>query len=101
MLDQEVTIDLLLKDHGLSSAMEIRSMIGEECDDVDKQESRSLFATAGSGLPSIKVLQLLVRSFAVDRTLHSSKYQFAVHPSTRQTHKPTANEWEVVKRVAR
>ena len=39
MLDQEVTIDLLLKKHGLDNANGVRSPIGDDCDSADEPGS--------------------------------------------------------------
>ena len=62
MLDQEVTISKILKNHGLEMANRVRSPIGEECNDVDNQKEDILAATAGTGQASVKAFQSLVGS---------------------------------------
>lgn len=42
MLDQEVMIDVLLKDHGLESANSVRVPINDDCNEVDP-ESKNIY----------------------------------------------------------
>ena len=44
MLDQEMMIDVLLKDHVLESANDVRSPIDEDCNEVDP-EATDILAT--------------------------------------------------------
>ena len=59
VLDQEVTIDSLLKEHGLATANGVRSPIEEECNDVDEKNLESLKLTAKAGDASVKAFQSL------------------------------------------
>ncbi|CAI5723091.1 unnamed protein product [Peronospora destructor] len=54
VLDQEVTIDLLLKDHGLGLANGFRTPLGDDCNEVDAQGSDLLVATTKDGQASVK-----------------------------------------------
>ena len=62
VLDQEVTIDLLLKEHGLESANGVRVPIGEDCYEDNDQDAEPLNTETGSGEASIKAFQSLVGS---------------------------------------
>ena len=101
VLDQEVTIDSLLKEHGLATANGVRSPIGNECNDDDESNSEPLKLTAKDRDASIKAFQSLVGSLLWIARCTRPDICFAVHRATRQTHKPTVKDWRTAKRVAR
>ena len=54
MMDKDVMIDVLLKDHGLESANGVRSPLNEDCNDVDPEATDILVTSAGFGHASVK-----------------------------------------------
>nr|CCA18855.1 pol polyprotein putative [Albugo laibachii Nc14] len=83
VLDQEVSIDLLLKGYGLETANGVRAPIAEDFNDCNSQEPEYLPVTAANGNASVKNFQSLVGR------------------ATRQTHKPTMDDWKMAKRISR
>ena len=62
VLNQEMTINTILKDHDLEMENGVRTPIGEECNDVDNHDEEILDATAGTEHASVKAFQSLVGS---------------------------------------
>ncbi|CAI5703653.1 unnamed protein product [Peronospora effusa] len=101
VLDQEVMIDLLLKEFGLDSANGVRTPIGDECNAEDEDTVEYLSAKGTKGEPSVKSFQSLVGSLLWIARCTRPDICFAVHKATRQTHKPTTKDWKVAKSIAR
>uniref|UniRef100_A0AAV1T2U8 Reverse transcriptase Ty1/copia-type domain-containing protein n=1 Tax=Peronospora matthiolae TaxID=2874970 RepID=A0AAV1T2U8_9STRA len=74
-LDQEPTIDLLLRDFGMESCNGVGTPIGDECNVEDDEDAEYLPARGAKGDP--------------------------VRKTTRQTHKPTLKDWKTAKRITR
>uniref|UniRef100_A0AAV1VL46 Reverse transcriptase Ty1/copia-type domain-containing protein n=1 Tax=Peronospora matthiolae TaxID=2874970 RepID=A0AAV1VL46_9STRA len=92
ILDQEVMIDVLLRDFKLGSANGVRTPIGDECNDDNKDNVDYLPARGASGEPSLSAFQSLVGSLLWIARCTRPDICFAVHKATRQTHKPTTKD---------
>ena len=101
VLDQEVMIDALLRDFKLKSANGARTPIGNECNADDDNDPEFLPASGPSGEPSLSSFQSLVGSLLWIARCTRPNICFAVHRATRQTHKPTTEDWKTTKRIAR
>ena len=101
MMDKDVMIDVLLKDHGLESANGVRSPIDEDCNEVDPESTYILVTSAGFGHAGIKAFQSLVGSLLWIARWTRPDISFAVHRATRQTHNPSMKDWKMTKRIAR
>ena len=62
VLDQEVTIDLLLKEFGMKSSNGVRTPIVDECNQDDEGDLDYLPARGAKGDPSVKSFQSLIGS---------------------------------------
>ena len=100
-MDQEVMIDLLLKEYGLESANGERTLIGDEYNLKNEDDVDYLSARSAKENQSVKSFQSLVGSFLWIKRCARPNICFAVHKPTRQTHKPTTKDWKVAKRVVR
>ena len=101
VLDQEVSIDLLLKEFGMESAKVVQSPIGIECNMDDEGDLNYLSARGGKNDPNVKSFQSLVGGLLwIARYTHPDIF-FAVHKATRQTHKPTTKDWKTAKHIVR
>uniref|UniRef100_A0AAV1T5K5 Reverse transcriptase Ty1/copia-type domain-containing protein n=1 Tax=Peronospora matthiolae TaxID=2874970 RepID=A0AAV1T5K5_9STRA len=94
-------IDVLLRDFKLESANGVRTPIGDECNDDNKDDVDYLPARGASGEPSLSAFQSLVVSLLWIARCTRPDICFAVHKATRQTHKPTTKDWKIAKRIAR
>ncbi|CAH0482852.1 unnamed protein product [Peronospora belbahrii] len=89
ILDQEVSINLLLKEFGLESANGVRTPFGDECNERAKDDCEFLPATDVNGKQSVKSFQSLVGSLLRIAKCTRPGISFAVHKTTRQKHNPT------------
>uniref|UniRef100_A0AAV1VPD8 Reverse transcriptase Ty1/copia-type domain-containing protein n=1 Tax=Peronospora matthiolae TaxID=2874970 RepID=A0AAV1VPD8_9STRA len=101
VLDQEPTIDLLLKDFGMESCNGVRTPIGDECNMDDGEDAEYLPARGAKGDPSVKFFQSLVDCLLWIARCTRPDICFAVHKTIRQTHKPTLKDWKTAKRIMR
>uniref|UniRef100_A0AAV1T6R3 Reverse transcriptase Ty1/copia-type domain-containing protein n=1 Tax=Peronospora matthiolae TaxID=2874970 RepID=A0AAV1T6R3_9STRA len=101
ILDQEVMIDVLLRDFKLESANGVRTPIRDECNDDNKDDVDCLPARGASSEPSLSAFRSLVGSLLWIARCTRPDICFAVHKATRQTHKPTTKDWKIAKRIAR
>lgn len=101
VLDQEMTIELLLQDHSLKLRNGVPISIGEECNEEEAQGSESLVASTDGELAMVKVFHSLVDSLLWIARCARRDICFAVHRATRQTHQPTMRDWIMAKRIAR
>lgn len=62
VVDQEVTIDGMLQEHGLGDANAVRTRIGDECNEIVGTDAALLPAKAAKGQPTIRDFQSLVGS---------------------------------------
>ena len=92
VLDQELTIDLLLRDFGMESSNGVRTPIGDECNMDDEEDIDYLPARGAKGDPSVKSFQSLVGSLLCIARCTRPYICFAVHKATRRTHKPTLQD---------
>ncbi|CAI5706592.1 unnamed protein product [Peronospora effusa] len=80
ILDQQLTIKLLLKKFGLDSANGVRTPIGDECNLEDEDAQELLSTRSAKNDPSVTSFQSM---------------------ATRQTHKPTVKDCKTAKRIMR
>ena len=101
VLDQESTIDLLLRDFGLGSSNGVRTRFGDECNMDDEVDAEYLPAREAKGDPSVKSFQSLLGSLLWIARCKRPEICFAVHKATRKTHKKTIKDWKTAKRFMR
>ena len=101
VLDQEVTFDLMLQDHGLESANGDRTPIGKKRSEEETQGSELLVASHDGELASIMSFQSLVDSLLWIARCTRPDICFAVDRETRQTYKPTMRHCRMAKQIAR
>ena len=99
VLNQEMTINTILKDHDLEMENGVRTPIGEECNDVDNHDEEILDATAGTEHASVKAFQSLVGSLLWIACCTLPDICFAVYRATSHTHRPTLKDWKMAKRI--
>ena len=73
VLDQEVTINAMLKDKGMESANGVRTPIGNDCNEIGPEDSTILRTAVTYGEGSVKVFNLWLEVYsgslnAPDRT---------------------------------
>ncbi|OWZ07207.1 putative mitochondrial protein [Phytophthora megakarya] len=100
-LDQETTIQELLKVHGLEKAHGVRTPIGVECNEAQDPGCEKLPVSGGDTVPTIRKFQSLVGSLLWVARCTRPDIAFAVHKASRRTHAPTAHDWKITKRVFR
>uniref|UniRef100_A0AAV1T4L7 Reverse transcriptase Ty1/copia-type domain-containing protein n=1 Tax=Peronospora matthiolae TaxID=2874970 RepID=A0AAV1T4L7_9STRA len=101
VLDQEVTIDLLLKEFGMESANGVRTPTGDERNEDNEDDLDYLPTRSAKCDSSVKTFQSLVGSLLWIERCKRPDICFAVHKATRQTHKPTSKDWKTSKRILR
>ena len=90
-----------MKEHGLDDANGARTPISDDCNEAYDQGTKMLPPTNTAGLPSVKTFQSLVGSLLWIARCTRPDISFAVHRTTRKTHKPTLKDWKMAKRIAR
>ena len=73
-LDQEVSIDLLLKEHGMETTNGVRAPIVEEFNECNYQEPEYLPVTAANGNASVKDFQSRWEGYFGSRTIRDRIY---------------------------
>ena len=91
-MDQIVKIDLLLKEFGMESANGRRTSNEAKCSMDDVGSKNYLPARSAKGDSSVKPFQSLMGSLLWIARCTRPDISFAVHKSTRQTHKPTTKD---------
>ena len=76
VLDQEVMIDVLLKDHGLDIANGVRAPIDKGCNEIDSEASDILNKEEEFNQASIKGISVSRWEPTLDCAMHSTGYQF-------------------------
>ncbi|KAG3233082.1 hypothetical protein PI124_g21839 [Phytophthora idaei] len=84
-LDQEVTIEELLKDHGMEYANGVRVPIGEECNEREDGEQEMLPVVGADGVVTVRSVQSLVGSLLWIARCTRPDIAFAVHKASRRT----------------
>ena len=92
VLDQEMTIDLLLRDFGMESSNGVRTPIGDECNMDAEDDAAYLPARGAKCDPNMKSVQSLVVSLLWIARCSRPDICFAVHKATSRTHKPTLQD---------
>uniref|UniRef100_A0AAV1TK07 Reverse transcriptase Ty1/copia-type domain-containing protein n=1 Tax=Peronospora matthiolae TaxID=2874970 RepID=A0AAV1TK07_9STRA len=101
LLDQQVTIELLLKEFGPDSANGVRTPTSDECNLEDEDVQKILPEKSAKNDPSVNSFQSMVGSLLWIARCTRPDICFAVHKATRQTHKPTTKDWKTAKRIMR
>ncbi|KAG3117247.1 hypothetical protein PI125_g3961 [Phytophthora idaei] len=100
-IDQQVTIEDMLKDHGMEHAHVVRGPIDEECSENQEGEQEMLPVKDVAETVTIRKFQSLVGSLLWVARCTRPDITFAVHKASRDTHAPTASDWKLAKRVQR
>ena len=82
ILDQEVTIDLLLKEFKMESANGVQTPIGDECNIDDVRHKNYLPIRCAKGDSSVKSFQPLVGNLLGYARCTRPDISFAVHTAT-------------------
>uniref|UniRef100_A0AAV1V3X7 Reverse transcriptase Ty1/copia-type domain-containing protein n=2 Tax=Peronospora matthiolae TaxID=2874970 RepID=A0AAV1V3X7_9STRA len=100
-LDQEEAIGDLVRDNGLVDANPTRTPIGDDCYEIEANDTTLLGTTGAKTGATVRDFQSLVGSLLwVARCTHPD-IAFAVHKATCQMHAPRVHVWKMAKRVAR
>nr|CCA25251.1 DEHA2C12243p2 putative [Albugo laibachii Nc14] len=100
-LDQQATIEEILKQHGLTEAKGVHIPIGEDSNDIETDQMKYLVKEGALGEPSSHDFQSLVGSLLWVVRCTRPDISFAVHKAMRRTHHPTLNDLKLAKRIAR
>ncbi|KAG2762053.1 hypothetical protein PC129_g918 [Phytophthora cactorum] len=100
-IDQQVTIEDMLKNHGMEHAHGIRGAIDEECSENQEGEQEMLPVKGVAETVTIRKFQSLVGSLLWVARCTRPDITFAVHKASRETHAPTTSDWKLAKRVQR
>nr|CCA23041.1 pol polyprotein putative [Albugo laibachii Nc14] len=101
VLDQDLSIDLLLKEYGLETTNGVRTSAVDEFDDCNSQEPEYLPLTSTNGNATVEDFQSLLGRLLWIARCTRPDICFAVHRVTRQTHKPTMDYLKMAKRISR
>lgn len=83
-----------------ATANEVRTPIGDECNESYEVDSNFLRVAAGAGQPSHQAFQSLVGNLLWIARCTRPDIWFALHRSTRQTHNPTMKVWTMAEIIA-
>jgi hypothetical protein len=100
-LDQELTIEEMLREHGMASVHGVRTPIGAESNEIDVAPEDLLPTSGGDGVVTVRKFQSLVGSLMWLARCTRPDIAFAVHKASRRTHSPTMSDWKLGKSLAR
>ncbi|KAE9289670.1 hypothetical protein PF008_g25829 [Phytophthora fragariae] len=100
-LDHELTIEEMLREHGMASVHSVRTPIGAESNEIDEASDELLPTSEGDGVVTVRKFQSLMGSLMWVERCTRPDIAYAVHKASRRTHSPTMSDWKLGKRIAR